>query len=90
MCSSSTFISHMDNTYFFFLPIFSSGFWQRSYISRWGHYGSKIMGVLLVPLSEVSGPTIDILWRYRPLLYEGLCPIYFSKELGSSGSIFVL
>jgi hypothetical protein len=56
----------------------------------WRHYGSKIVGVLLGPLSEASCLTIDILWWYRPSFYGGLCPIYFSRELDSNGYIFVL
>jgi hypothetical protein len=55
-----------------------------------GHYGSMIMGVFSMPLNEASNLTTDILWWYRPFLYGGLCPIYFSSELGSSGSVFML
>jgi hypothetical protein len=56
----------------------------------WGHYGSKIMGVLSGPLDESSNLITDIFWWYRFSFYGGLCPIYFSRELGSSGSVFML
>jgi len=79
----------MNNTFFFFFPISFDGFRQESYASMWGHYGFKIMGVLSRPLNEALGSTIGILWLYRSSFYGGLCPIYFSRELGSSGSIFV-
>jgi hypothetical protein len=55
----------------------------------WGHYGFRIVGVFLGSLSEVSDLTTNILWWYRPSFYEGLCPIYFSRELGFGGSVFV-
>jgi hypothetical protein len=80
----------MDNTSFFFLLVFFGKFWQESYVGMWGHYGSKIMGVFLGPLSETLGSTTNIFWWYKPFLYGGLCPIYFSKELGTGGFIFVL
>jgi hypothetical protein len=47
------------------------------------------MGIFSGPLSEVLGMTIDFLWWYKLFFYGGLCPIYFSEELGFSGSIFV-
>jgi len=53
----------------------------------WGHYGSKIMGVISGPFSEASSVTINIFWWYRPFLYGGLCPILFFRELGFGGSI---
>jgi hypothetical protein len=56
----------------------------------WEHYGSKIVEVFLGPFSEASGLTTNTLWWYKPSLYGRLCPIYFSRELGSGGSIFVL
>jgi hypothetical protein len=56
----------------------------------WGHYGSRIMKVFLEPLSKVSSSIINILWWYRLSLYGGLCPIYFSRELGFSGFVFGL
>jgi hypothetical protein len=56
----------------------------------WGHYGSKIMRIFLRPLSKVLGLTSYILWGYRLSLYEKLCPIYFFRELGSNGSVFML
>jgi hypothetical protein len=55
----------------------------------WGHYGSKIMKVFLGPLNEVLGLTTNILWWYKLSLYGGLCPICFSRELGSSGFVFM-
>jgi hypothetical protein len=54
------------------------------------HNGFRIMGVFSRPLKEASSSTIDILWWYRPSFYGRLCPIYFLRELGFSGSIFVL
>ncbi len=56
----------------------------------WGHYGSMFMRVLSRPLNKALGSTIDILWWYRPSLYGGLCPIYFSRELGFGGFVFAL
>jgi len=55
----------------------------------WGHYGSKIVGVFLGPLSEPSSLITDIFWWYKISLYGKLCRICISKELGFSGSIFV-
>jgi hypothetical protein len=55
-----------------------------------GHYGSKIMGVFLGPLSKVSSLITNIFWWYRPLFYGGLYPICFCKELDFNGSIFML
>jgi hypothetical protein len=89
MCSSSTFLFHIKNTFFFLLVSFNR-FWQANYAGMWEHYGSKIMGVFSGPLSKVLGSTIDILWWYRPSFYGGLCPIFFSRELGFGGFIFVL
>jgi hypothetical protein len=48
------------------------------------------MGVFSRPFNEVLGLTVDILWWCRPSFYGRLCPIWCSKELGSSGFIFVL
>jgi hypothetical protein len=48
------------------------------------------MRVLSRPLNKALGSTIDILWWYRPSLYGGLCPIYFSRELGFGGFVFAL
>jgi hypothetical protein len=90
MCNSLTFLSHVDNIFFFFLLVFFGGFGQKNYANMCGHYGSKIMGVFSGPISETLGSTTNILWWYKPSLYGKLCPIYFSRELGSSGSIFVL
>ncbi len=36
----------------------------------------------------VSGSITNIFWWYRLFIYGGLCPIYFFRELGFSGSIF--
>jgi hypothetical protein len=47
------------------------------------------MGVYLGPFSRALGPTTDLLWWYRPLIYKGLCPICYSKELGFGGFVFV-
>jgi hypothetical protein len=56
----------------------------------WGHYGSRILGVLLRPFNEELGMIIDIFWWYKLNIYGGLCPICFSKELGFNGFVFVL
>jgi hypothetical protein len=55
----------------------------------WGHYGPKIVKVFLGPLNKTLGSIVDIIWWYRFFFYGGLCPIYFSRVLGSNGSIFV-
>jgi len=55
-----------------------------------GTYGSNIVKVFSRPLSKASNLTTNILWWYRFFSYGGLCPIYFSNELGSCDSIFVL
>jgi hypothetical protein len=47
------------------------------------------MGVYSRPFSKASNPNIDLLWWYKPLIYGRLCPIYFSRELGFGGSIYV-
>ncbi len=88
MCSLSTFLFHMNNTSFSFLIISFGGFWQ-SYVSMCGHYGFRIMGIFLGPFNEALSSIIDILWWYRAYFYGGLCPIYFYRELGIGGSIFV-
>ncbi len=89
VCSSLTFLFHTDNTSSFFLHVSFGGFQHENYASMWGHHGSRIMGVFSGPLREVSNLTTNILWWYRPSLYGRLCPICFSRELGSNGSIFV-
>jgi hypothetical protein len=33
---------------------------------------------------------VDIHLWHKPSFYRGLCPIYFSRKLGSSGSTFLL
>ncbi len=76
MCSSSTFLSHIDNTSSLFLPIFFGKFQQEIYASMWGHYESKIVGEFSRPFSEALGLTIDILWWYTPYFYGRVCPIY--------------
>jgi hypothetical protein len=73
-----------------FLPIYFGEFQQESCASLWGHYRSKIVGVFSRPLSKALGSTTNILWWYKLSLYRRLCPICFSKELGSNDSIFVL
>ncbi len=90
MCNSSTFLSHTDNTFFFFLHVFFGKLWQENYAGMWRHYRSMIMGVFSGPLKKVSNLTADILWWYKPSPYGGLCPIYFSRELNFSDSIFVV
>lgn len=85
-----TLLFHMDNTSLFFLLIYFSKFQQENYANMQGHYGSKIGGVFLGPFSEALGLTISILWWHRPFFYGGSCPIYFFRELGFGGFIFVL
>jgi hypothetical protein len=80
------FLFHSTNTSFFFLLVSFGEFWQENYVGMWGHYGSIIMGVYSGPFSETLGLTIDLFGWYRPFIYGGLCPIYFSRELGFSGS----
>jgi hypothetical protein len=55
----------------------------------WGHYGTKVMGVYSRLFNMVLGPTSNFLWWYKCFVYGRLCPIYFSRELGFSGSIYV-
>jgi hypothetical protein len=81
MCHSSTFLSYLNNTSFFFLPISFGEFGQENYADMWWHYGSKVMGVCLTP---------DFFWWYNLLIYGGLCHIYIFRELAFGGSIFVL
>ncbi len=47
MCSSSTFLSHIDNTSFFFFLVYFGQFRQKCYAGIWGHYGFSFVGVLL-------------------------------------------
>ncbi len=68
--------------FFFFLLVSFGKLWHESYVGRWGHYGSKIVGVFLRPLSEALGSTFNMFWGYKLFLYGGLCPIYFFRELG--------
>jgi hypothetical protein len=91
MCKSSTFLSHIDNTFFFFFfHVVFGKFWRENYAGMWGYYGSKIVGVLLGPLSKALGSTTDIHWWYNPYFYGRLCIIYFSRGLDFGGSIFAL
>jgi hypothetical protein len=80
----------MNNISFFFILVSFDEFQKESYAGMWGHYGFKIVGVFLGPLSEASSSTANILWWYGPFRYGGLCPICFFREFGSNGSIFVL
>jgi hypothetical protein len=89
MCSSSTFLSHTYNI-FFFLPSYLFWWVLTRELCRYGDIMvPEFVGVFLGPLNEASGSTINILWWYRPSFYGGLCPICFCGELGSSGSVFV-
>ncbi len=88
MYSSSTFLSHRIIPPF--LCVSFGKFWQENYASMWGHYGSRIMKIFSRPLNKVSCLITDILWWYKPFLYGGLCPIYFSRELDYNGFVFVL
>jgi hypothetical protein len=88
MCNLLTFLFHTNSISFFFLVFFGE-FWQESYTSMWGHYGSRIVKVFSKPLNKTLSSTTNILWWYMHYFYEGLCPICFSKELGYGGSVFV-
>jgi hypothetical protein len=90
MCHLSTFLFHLDKTSFFFLHVSFGEFRQNNYVGMWGHYVSKVMGVYSRPLNEASNSTTNLLWWYKYFIYGKLCPIYFSKELGFGGSVFVL
>jgi hypothetical protein len=48
------------------------------------------VGFFLGPFNEALGLTTNILWWYMPFLYGGLCTIFFSKELGFGGYVFVI
>jgi hypothetical protein len=89
MCHSLTFLSHLDNIPFFFLFVFFDEFQQKSYVGMWGHFGSRVMGIYLGPISKTLSLTINFLWWYTPFIYGGLCPICFSKRLGFGGFVFV-
>ncbi len=85
ICSSLTFLCHMDNISFFLLISFDRFQWEN-YVGMWGHYRSKIMWIFLRPFSKTSSLTIDILCWYMPSFYGKLCPIYFFGELCFSGT----
>jgi hypothetical protein len=85
-----TFLFHINGIYIFpFFPIFFGEFQQKSYVGMWRHYGSKIVGVFLSPLNEVSSLITDIFWWYKHFFYGRLFSIYFFKELNFSGFVFV-
>jgi hypothetical protein len=44
-CVSLSFLSHLDNLSFLFLPISFDKFEQENYVGMWGHYGFKVMGI---------------------------------------------
>jgi hypothetical protein len=78
MCNLSTFLFHMGNTSFFFLLVFFGGFRWETYVSMWGHYGSKIMGIFSRPFSKTLGPTFNLLWWYKFFLsMEDYAPFVF-------------
>ncbi len=76
--------------FFFFFHVFFGRFQQKSYESMRKHYGSKVMGVHLRPVSGMLSLIIDPFWWYKPFIYERVCPICFSRELSFGGSIFML
>jgi hypothetical protein len=80
----------MDNIFIFFILVSFGGFQNENYENMWGHYGSRIVGVFSRPFNKVLGSITDIFWWCRLSLYGRLCPIFFSRELGFGGSIFVL
>jgi hypothetical protein len=82
--------SYLTWTILISIMSFFGEFQQENYASLWEHYGSKVMGIYSGPLSEVLGSTTNLFWWYKPFMYGGLCPIYFSKESGFGGSISML
>jgi hypothetical protein len=90
MCHLSTFLSHSNNTFFFFLHVSFGRFWQENCVNMWGNYGSRVMRVYSRPFSKALHLTTNIFWWYRPYFCGGLCVNCFSKELGFVGSIFML
>jgi hypothetical protein len=86
MCHSLTFLSHLESNLFLFLVSFNK--FQQENLQVCGDI-MGVMGVYSRPLIEALGPTIDLFWWYKPLIYGRLCPICFSKELGFGGSIYV-
>jgi hypothetical protein len=91
MCSSSTFLSHMDNTFFSSFLYILAGFNKIVIMQVCG----DIMGLGSWEFFQ------DPLVRHQAQLpisfggigifsMEDLCPICFFKELGSSSFVFVL
>jgi hypothetical protein len=48
-----------------------------------------MMGIFLRPLNNALSSTTDIFWCYKDFFYGRLYPIFFSKELGFGGFIFM-
>jgi hypothetical protein len=90
MCRSLTFLSHLDNPSFLFLPISFDKFRQESYVGMWGHYGLKVMRIYSGLVNGALGPTANFLWWYRLFICGKLYPIYFSREFGFGGFISMI
>jgi len=73
----SNFTQTVISSSFFFVSF--GKFRQKNYACMWRHYGFKIVGVFLRPLSEASSLTINILWWYRLPFYGILCPVCFLR-----------
>jgi len=90
MCHSSTFFSQSNISSFFLVSLVS---FDKRIVQVCGDImgpRSWVMGIYLRPFNEASGLITDLLWWYRLFIYGGLCPIYFSRELGFGGFIIVL
>jgi hypothetical protein len=78
MCNSWAFLSHKNNTSFFFLLVSFGEFQWKRYGSIWGHYGFRIVGVFSKPLSKAR---LLISFGGIGLLYmEDCAPSIFLKN----------
>jgi hypothetical protein len=46
----------------------------------WGHYGSKLVGILSRPFNKTSNSTSDILWWYKFFSMEDYAPFAFLRS----------
>ncbi len=79
MCNSLSFLSHMDTTSFL-LFIYFGKFRQESYLSMWGHYGSRIVIIFLGPFNEVLSLTTIILSGISFLSMDDCAPSIFLRN----------
>jgi hypothetical protein len=75
MCSSLTFLSHSNNTFFFFLSISFDKFQHENYVGMWGHYGSRIVEVFSRPLMRCQARL--------PIFFGGI-GLLFMEDCASS------